>query len=317
MTTITPAAIDTRIGELMIEAQRAAAAVTTTRDAIHRAAGDTMKRIAGPGSAQGWTMSLADAKAAIPTERLLPLLTAETEAIVKRTDLQGQIKALDAIYRAHRWTRYYFCTNTNGHIHSDERACSTLRPTTQMAWHPELSGLTGAEVVAQVGPAMCTVCYPDAPVEHTSSDLTAIERAARRPALDARKAEIAAKKARTQLDPAYSEPFRTSHGHERIETVNACQKVIRDAADQQAEVEFYITRTFAQSGWKDEASFAQFLANIRRSLAEQHADAEVATAILANREARHEGYGMTAEAIEAMRDRKLAASRKAWAKNAA
>lgn len=315
MTTITPAGIDIKSAELSLELQRAAAAVTTTRDAIHRAAGDVMKRIAGPGNAQGWTMSLADAKAAIPTGRLLPLLTAETEAIVKRTFLAGQVRVLDDLYRAHGWTRYYPCQSANGHIHTSERGCSTVRPTTEMAWQPQLSGLTPAEVVEIAGPALCSVCYPDAPVEHTSSNLTAIERDKNRGEREARKAELAARKARTQLTA--DETFRTSHDGDRIETVAACQQVIRDAADQEAEVEFYATRTFAQSGWDDEARYAQFLANIRRSLAEQQADAEQAIKVLIAREARHEGYGMTAEAIETMRARKLTASRKSWARNAA
>jgi hypothetical protein len=308
--TTTPAQIDTRIAELSREAERAAFAIEQAVNSYHRTAIDTRGRDGN------WVMTNEQARAAVRSDQLGPLLRDEMRARIEHARLLGQIQALEAIYLASPWSRYYPCRNTNGHIHTSERGCSTVSYSTNMGWFPELSGLTPAEVVEQVGPALCSVCYPEAPVEHTSSNLTAIERAARRPELDARKAEIAEKRARTQLDPAYDEPFKASHYNERIETVNACQRVIRNAIDQEVEVEFFSGRTAAQSGWDDEARYAQFLANIRRSLDEQRADAGRATRILIAREERHEGYGMTIDALITMKERKLKASRKAWAKNA-
>lgn len=306
--TISPAKIDGQIAQALIEMQRVEREITRATDAIHTAAGDTR------GVRTGWKMSTDEARLLLTPAAQRDLTRTEVLARIQYARFSGQVEALQAIYRAHGWTRYYFCTNTNGHIHSDERACPTLRPTTQMAWHPELSGLTGAEVVEQVGPAMCTVCYPDAPAGHTSSNLTEIERRRTAPERDVAKAERDEKKARKQLTP--DEQFRTRHGSERIETVAACQKVIRDAIDREVEAEFYAGRTAAQSGWTDEGAYAQFLANIARSRDEQYEDAHQAAAVLITREDEHEGYGMTAEAIAQLRARKAKASRREWFANA-
>ena len=64
------------------------------------------------------------------------------------------------------WSRFYLVLNSNGHIHRDTH-CTTCFSTTRYAWLTELSGQTEAEVVAEYGAQLCTVCYPSAPVEWT------------------------------------------------------------------------------------------------------------------------------------------------------
>lgn len=66
------------------------------------------------------------------------------------------------------WSRFFVVMNSNGHIHYDisSHRCSR-QPTTVHGWNPELSGATEAEAVAALGPSMCTVCFPSAPVEWT------------------------------------------------------------------------------------------------------------------------------------------------------
>lgn len=71
---------------------------------------------------------------------------------------------LEAIYRADPWSRFFLVTSSAGHVHSS-MSCSTCRMTTTYGWLPELSGLTEADAVAELGPALCSVCFPDAPVE--------------------------------------------------------------------------------------------------------------------------------------------------------
>lgn len=61
------------------------------------------------------------------------------------------------------WTRFFFVQ----HIHNSLR-CSSFRPTTRIAWLPDVSGLTEVEAVAAHGETLCTKCFPTAPVELTT-----------------------------------------------------------------------------------------------------------------------------------------------------
>ena len=67
-----------------------------------------------------------------------------------------------------RWSRFFLVQASNGHIHTDISAhrCSRTN-TTAHAWLPELSGLTESDAVAAYGPLLCSVCFPEAPVEWT------------------------------------------------------------------------------------------------------------------------------------------------------
>lgn len=64
------------------------------------------------------------------------------------------------------WTRFYLVQ----HIHNSPH-CSSFRPTTQIGWLPDVSGLTEAEAVAEHGAILCTKCFPTAPVELTNGTL--------------------------------------------------------------------------------------------------------------------------------------------------
>jgi hypothetical protein len=58
--------------------------------------------------------------------------------------------------------------------------CSTCRPTTTYGWLPSLSGKTESEAVADLGPTLCSVCYPTAPTEWTEGKKLTAAQAARR-----------------------------------------------------------------------------------------------------------------------------------------
>lgn len=66
------------------------------------------------------------------------------------------------------WRRFYLVTSSSGHVHSSERCCTCHkgRQRTTFALVPYLSGKSEAEAVADLGPALCSVCFPSAPAEH-------------------------------------------------------------------------------------------------------------------------------------------------------
>lgn len=76
----------------------------------------------------------------------------------------SSIRAQEEVYIAQGgWSRFEMVPG--GHIHNRNMTCHTLRPTTQVAWIPELSGDDEATAVATYGPALCSHCYKGAPVE--------------------------------------------------------------------------------------------------------------------------------------------------------
>lgn len=91
-------------------------------------------------------------------------------------DLRQQAAELGESYTG--WSRFFLVTSSKGHIHSS-MGCSTCRPSTRYGWLPELSGKAEAEAVAECGPALCTVCFPTAPLEWTEQAITAAAAARR------------------------------------------------------------------------------------------------------------------------------------------
>lgn len=79
-------------------------------------------------------------------------------------DLDDRIAELEAAYTG--WSRFYLVTSSAGHVHSS-MGCSSCNPRTRYGWLPELSGKAEAEAVEDLGPTLCTVCFPSAPVEWT------------------------------------------------------------------------------------------------------------------------------------------------------
>lgn len=69
------------------------------------------------------------------------------------------------------WPRFFLVVTSAGHVHRNME-CSTCRPTTGFAVLPGLSGATDEQAVALVGPNLCSVCFPLAPVDLTGGKLT-------------------------------------------------------------------------------------------------------------------------------------------------
>jgi hypothetical protein len=96
-------------------------------------------------------------------------LTIADQAIYEKDQ---EIAALEDTYTG--WSRFFVVTSSNGHIHSSMH-CSTCYPTTTYGWLPNLSGKSQDEAIKHFGPAaeaLCSVCFPDAPVARMDANLT-------------------------------------------------------------------------------------------------------------------------------------------------
>ena len=72
-------------------------------------------------------------------------------------------------YESRPWSRYWLVTSSDGHIHRSTHCCTCNkgRSPTGFALAAYLSGKSDVDAVADLGPALCSVCFPEAPVEST------------------------------------------------------------------------------------------------------------------------------------------------------
>ena len=69
----------------------------------------------------------------------------------------------EAIHREYNWSRFFVVPG--GHVHKSMH-CNSCYPTTMFGWLPEYSGDDSDTIIQQLGTTVCTVCYPDAPVDN-------------------------------------------------------------------------------------------------------------------------------------------------------
>lgn len=92
------------------------------------------------------------------------------EALATLADINAQINACDDEFDARGgWNRFYLVTSSQGHIHSSTNcsSCNKGRNMTTFALVCDLSDAEASEAVDIFGAALCSVCFPDAPVEFT------------------------------------------------------------------------------------------------------------------------------------------------------
>lgn len=172
-TTATPREIDTKLAELYGARAQHWDSVDKALETIHRKIGD-------PKTRRGYSLShqqaRADAAQALEDgtvgrfhrDVLTNALAALAEHEAQVDALNAEIAPLDAEYDRRRWTRYVVVIANGGHIHSGTRCQGgTIRPTTKVTWQPALSGKSVANAVDQLGPTLCTLCFPSAPVKWT------------------------------------------------------------------------------------------------------------------------------------------------------
>lgn len=163
-----PRAFDTELAGLHKQRDAALARVKAAEDRAHRVAGDKRSY---QGRRQVWGRHIGVIETQLDSlaknmgnsaagEALTTLRAARDE--VSRISLD--IIARDEIYRQSPWTRFFpSVTKSHPHIHAT-LGCRTLHHDTVMNWAPGLSGKTEAEAVTELDEALCTVCFPTAPV---------------------------------------------------------------------------------------------------------------------------------------------------------
>jgi hypothetical protein len=88
-------------------------------------------------------------------------------AVAARDAAAAACREVEDEYRRRPWPRYWLVTTSDGHIHRSQHCstCNKGKSATGFALVPYLSGKDSAEAVADLGPSLCSVCYPEAPVE--------------------------------------------------------------------------------------------------------------------------------------------------------
>lgn len=96
-----------------------------------------------------------------------------TEFYVEKLALKAAKDAIvehEAAYTG--WQRFLLVTSSAGLVHAtmDCHTCNKGRKLTQFALLPDFSGRPVEQLVEAVGPALCSVCFPQAPVEWTEQE---------------------------------------------------------------------------------------------------------------------------------------------------
>lgn len=246
---------------------------------------------------------------AIDTE--IAKLDSERDGILRRlAQIDKRSAELTKVYSEHRWTRFYpAVTNSTPHIHSST-GCQTLHRgqyMTTMTWATQMSGQTEAQAVADLDEALCSVCFPSAPVALREDYVSRKSQAAK----DERAAEKAARddaKSLKNLTEDETKRFASIPGIGRYDaptTVAAAKVLVRKSAETLVELGWYTSGDAARSmtkanGWMDAQDVAEHVArqtrNRRAALVTDTAAAVMAAEILADREAARPGSGQTREA---------------------
>jgi hypothetical protein len=316
---VIPAEHDAAQFALYQELWKANRELKSLRLSMHPMVGDQER---GHGRNRAWGMTFAqvcaamNALAADGNEVIRGYSLRPSQVWAQDAELTGEVAALsaridkmEATWREHRWTRWYPCLNADGHIHSSLRGCSTVYGDTDMGWATELSGKTVDEAITELGPRLCSVCFPDAPVEHCQSlrDITRADR-------EAEKARKAAEKAAADAVKllAADERFTSRRDGDRITTVAELKRLISKAVEERVELEWLNgDKGTPRQGWSEEW-LATRRENQAQYVVECDEDAAQAERILVAREAAHPGWGATAEWIAKRRTAKERSERKDW-----
>lgn len=200
---------DRILNELHFEAarksQRVAWAVDSLRRLVDRETGWGRDRAWGKTFEQAFAEVTAQAETVDPEK---PWVSREAQsALIKLDEARAElleaelaVRKQSALWAAHGcWNRYSVVPG--GHIHTNGRACHTLRPSTTVLWAYQVSGDTVDDAIEVYGTVLCTHCFPEAPVEQTGgktltdADGNVLTLAEAQAIKDARDAEKAAKQA--------------------------------------------------------------------------------------------------------------------------
>jgi hypothetical protein len=92
----------------------------------------------------------------------------------RRDEASTEMQAAESALALHEadytgWSRYFLVVSSAGLVHSHMRCstCNKGRQNTEFALLPMFSGLAPAGLVEAFGPALCSVCFPEAPTTWT------------------------------------------------------------------------------------------------------------------------------------------------------
>lgn len=211
-TKIDPKEHDTKLAALYFDLDEAQRYLNRARARVINSAGIKEHRF-GKDTKRGWGSEDEYYPYDVAVERVKDksLLGEVDHAEAETASLENQIFNLEAQYTG--WSRFFLVTSSQGHIHSSMR-CHTCYDTTTYGWLPELSGKTSGEAVDELGPALCSSCFPGAGTQQDQWSRDQIsesqarklawspdrdEKAAKAAAEKAAKAEAKIKKAASKL----------------------------------------------------------------------------------------------------------------------
>lgn len=180
ISTATPVEIDTKIAELYEQVWKQRDLAEGKLETVHYAVGDRKE-----GRYQIWRESdqhvlstLKQMLALTPdpmrfiqhggTDKMIKIITIIEKAQAEESRLTDEINELEAKHRENPWSRFHqLVVGDDPRIH-DSRYCHALSRSNpaNIGWRPELSGKSVEQAVAELGPYLCTKCFPKAKPEH-------------------------------------------------------------------------------------------------------------------------------------------------------
>lgn len=177
--TMTPPEIDTKIAALETRLWTARAARVSAIDMMHAHLGDRKQHLTR--SVTRWVkytdeQAIDDARQIAANE--IPVQPWERDYLTRDvarfndaettiTAVTAELEPYEAEYRRRPWSRFFQLRSTAGaRIHATGY-CQGLHRSDpgDLGWHPELSGKTEADAVAELGPVMCSKCFKSAPLD--------------------------------------------------------------------------------------------------------------------------------------------------------
>lgn len=152
---------DAKVNKLYVEREEQQALLTGNLRTLAHRMGINLKKRIDPEKV------IARAEAAESRDRIQKYLDWAKANLVAVQDLQLKIEKLDKDYKG--WARYFIVPG--GHIHESTqcRTCNhSWEHPTQFEWLTNFSATPLEEVVDQHGAVLCTVCFPEAPLDWTN-----------------------------------------------------------------------------------------------------------------------------------------------------
>ena len=179
LTTASPREIDEQLAALYRRASQAEQLIAAAVIGLHHALGE--RALYRTRNRREWPTTTEQAVAAVRElgDTRVPRmaggytyadqLAKYTRAVDALAAARAEADPLDTEYARRPWPRFFVVQAHNGHVHSSMhcKTCNRNGVATDFGWNPALSGLSEAEAVAVLGPMLCTVCFPTAPVEWT------------------------------------------------------------------------------------------------------------------------------------------------------